>query len=182
LLRQAIFFNERNIHFMQIENPLAYSFIMQDEVYLLNKDKAAYAAETGSATPEIPAASNISYLGKNKNNLLVIVHYPASEFIEATHLAALENILKRLGQAIDDAAILNNAKYPDETFISLTEFFKPGKLLILGKKALPPDARPLSLNKPEIVNGCNTLFSYSFDEMMDNNEYKKAFWEQMKQL
>jgi hypothetical protein len=26
------------------------------------------------------------------------------------------------------------------------------------------------------------LLSFSFNEMMDNNENKKAFWEQMKQL
>jgi len=169
---------------MQIENPLAYRFILQDEIYLLSKDKEVYTGDTTDVAPraEPPVHPNISYLGKNKNNLLVIVHYPELEFIEATHLVALENILKRLGLAIDDAAILNKAKYPEQTFASITEFFTPRKLLILGRDALPADAGALSLNKPEIVNGCNTLFSFSFDEMMDNNEYKKAFWEQMKQL
>jgi hypothetical protein len=32
------------------------------------------------------------------------------------------------------------------------------------------------------LNGCNTLFTFSFDEMMNSNDNKKAFWEQMKQL
>jgi len=169
---------------MQIENPLAYRFILQDEIYLLSKDKEVYIGNAADAAPrpEPPVRLNISYLGKNKNNLLVIVHYPELEFIEATHLAALENIVKRLGLTIDDAAIFNKAKYPEQTFASIAEFFKPRKLLILGKDALPADAGPLSYNKPEIINGCNTLFSFSFDEMMDKNEYKKAFWEQMKQL
>jgi DNA polymerase III psi subunit len=61
-------------------------------------------------------------------------------------------------------------------------FFKPKKLLMLGKSSLPEDIELLTLNKPQQLNNCHTLFSFSFDEMMDNNENKKAFWEQMKQL
>jgi hypothetical protein len=83
---------------------------------------------------------------------------------------------------LDDVAIFNRAKYPDSSFEGLKDFFKPKKLLLLGKQALPEDLAPLTLNKPQQLNNCNTLFSFSFDEMMDNNEKKKAFWEQMKQL
>jgi len=167
---------------MKIENPLAFSFIMPDELYLLKKDKAL------SSTISIPQPVlethpvNFNYMGMNKKSFLVIVHYPESEFIYDQHLTALQSTLSRLEFSLDDVAIFNKAKYPEAYFEHLTGFFKPQKLLLLGKHALPMGIAPLTLNKLQLLNNCRTLSSFSFDEMMDNNENKKAFWEQMKQL
>jgi DNA polymerase III psi subunit len=167
---------------VNIENPAAFSFIMQDEIYLLNKDKIEYgkprATDTAITTPEL----SFNYLGGNKKNFLVVVHYPELEFIAESHLTALENILKRLEFSLDDIAILNKAKYDDVTLAGLTNFFKPAKLLLLGSNALPQGSGALSSNEPKQINNFNVLFTFSFDEMMDNQEYKKAFWEQMKKL
>ncbi|MDB5150038.1 MAG: hypothetical protein JWQ57_4058 [Mucilaginibacter sp.] len=167
---------------MNIENPAAFSFIMQDEIYLLNKDKMEYskppATEPIITTPEL----SFNYLGGNKKNFLVVVHYPELEFIAESHLTALENILKRLEFSMDDIAILNKAKYNDVTFAGLADFFQPGKLLLLGSNALPADIETLASNQPKQINSCTVLLSFSFDEMMDNQDYKKAFWEQMKKL
>lgn len=171
---------------MKIENPIAYNFIMQDEVYLLNKDKTGYSANIVSPAEPTPVLEtppvNFNYMGKHKKHFLVIVHYPDLEFIDEKHLTALENIFKRFELSIDDVAILNSARHNDVTFEQLDDFFKPQKLLLLGKNSLPGVTETLMLNKPKKINDCDTLFSFSFDEMMDNNEYKKAFWEQMKQL
>jgi DNA polymerase III psi subunit len=171
---------------MKIENPIAYSFIMQDEVYLLNKDKTVYSTNIVSSAESAPVLEtqpvNFNYLGKHKKHFLVIVHYPDLEFINDKHLTALENIFKRLELSIDDVAILNSARHNDVTFEQLADFFKPQKLLLLGKNSLPDTTETLMLNTPQKINNCDILFSFSFDEMMDNNEYKKAFWEQMKQL
>jgi hypothetical protein len=178
VIRQAII--------MKIENPIAYNFIMQDEVYLLDKDKTAYSTNIVSPAEPAPVLEkqtvNFNYLGKHKKHFLVIVHYPYLEFIEDKHLAALENVFKRLEIGIDDIAILNSAKHDSVTFEQLADFFKPQKLLLLGKNSLPGVTGKLMLNTPQKIDNCDTLFSFSFDEMMDNNEYKKAFWEQMKQL
>ncbi len=168
---------------MKIENPLAFSFIMPDELYLLKKDKEL------SSTISIPQPVlvetppvNFNYMGMFKKSFLVIVHYPGLEFIDEKHLTALQSIFNRLEFNLDDVAIFNKAKYPETSFEHLTDFFKPQKLLLLGKHALPKDIAPLTLNKLQPLNNCHALFSFSFDEMMDNNENKKAFWEQMKQL
>jgi hypothetical protein len=167
---------------VNIENPAAFSFIMQDEIYLLNKDKIEYgkpmAPEPVITTPEL----SFNYLGGNKKNFVVVVHYPELEFIAESHLTALENVLKRLEFSLDDIAILNKAKYDDVTLAGLTDFFKPAKLLLLGSNALPADIEALTSNQPKQIKNCTVLFSFSFDEMMDNQEYKKAFWEQMKKL
>lgn len=167
---------------MKIENPAAFSFIMQDDIYLLDEDKVQ---------PGIPAALALlveikpvqfKYLGGNKMKFLIVVYYPEHEFIAGNHLEALGNILKRLAFTIDDIAILNLANYDEAIFSDLVDFFSPQKLLVLGESALPVGMETLTLNVPKRVNSCNTLFSYNFTDMMDNVAYKKAFWEKMKQL
>lgn len=169
---------------MKIENPLAYSFIMPDELYLLNADKVAFSMLSMVETIveiETPPL-NFNYLGGHKKNFLVVVHYPGIEFIDEKHLTALENILKGLKLSLEDAAIVNLAVYPDTVFEHLTEFFKPQKLVLLGKSALPSGIDTLTRNQLKKLGDCNTLYSFSFAEMMDNVENKKIFWEQMKQL
>ncbi len=167
---------------MKIENPIAFSFIMPDELYLLNKDKTPVAAYKEPLPVTETKPDNFNFMGGNKKNFLVIVHYPEFEFIDDKHLTALESILKRLNFSMDDTAIFNIAQYAGTTMKQLTDFFKPQKLLLLGQQALPVDTGPIALNKIHRSNNYPALFSFSFDEMMENNENKKAFWEQMKQL
>ncbi|PWK71480.1 hypothetical protein LX99_04504 [Mucilaginibacter oryzae] len=219
---------------MKVENPAALRFILEDELYLLNADKALYEkavepvpAETPVAPPQnistppavttavipepvtaeaapvvnIPTPSitipsiapeptaeiktqdtGFKYMGKNLQHFLVFTHYTDAEFIRPEHWAALENILKRKGYSPDDVAILNTATYSATKFSEFKVFFKPVKVLLLGAEALPPDLKVLKPNKPVTSNGITALYSYSFNDMMDNVEYKKIFWEQVKTL
>lgn len=167
---------------MELEKPLAYSYFLTDEIYLLKSEQHLFlAAKPPAPTPEIPKVT-FKYLGGNKKNFLVLVFYPANEFILDQHLPALENTIKRLGYQIDDIAILNISKYPQIGFSELLEFFKPQILLINGKDALIALPKSISQNKIENVQNIKTLFTFSFDEMMNSTENKKIFWEQMKQL
>jgi DNA polymerase III psi subunit len=167
---------------VKVENPLAYSFIMQDELYLLKNDKNAPLQAAPPAVNSKTQLLAFNFMGGNKKNFLIITHYPATEFIQADHLAALESVLKRLGLETGDVAIFNRAKYMDAAYAEILDYFRPQKLLLLGKMALHNGPGQLTLNKPQQLENCNTLLSFAFEEMMDNNEYKKAFWEQMKLL
>jgi len=179
---------------MKVEHPAAWHFIMQDDVYLLNKDRNLYKnadipiAEAVDepvapfATIEAATALTPAHLGKNKKGFLVLVHYAELEFIAEPHLAALENILKRKGFDMNDVAILNVAKHSAFNFESLREHFKPQKMLLLGKNAMPAGLQVITLNEPTAIGNIMALYSFSFDEMMDSNELKKAFWDQMKVL
>ena len=195
---------------MKVENPVALRFILQDELYLLNTDKPLYenivmaAPIAEEATPIITAAMPIAsqpepviaalqpevktlpvsfnYLGKNLKNFLVLVHYPDLDFIDETHLTALINIIKRKELFIDDLAIVNLAKQVNTQYDELLKFFRPTKLLVLGENALPAGISALVLNAPKSLGGVTGLFSFSFGEMMESTDNKKAFWEQMKTL
>jgi len=167
---------------MNIEFPVAFNFIMQDDTYLLNTDKSSYhnKIETVPAVETVPVKFN--YLGGNKKKFLIVVRYPDCDFIDNKHFAALENALKRLGFGIDDIAIFNSAKFQEATLSELEMFFNPLKMLVLGKKSLPLNSGSMAFNELKQINSRNTLFTFSFDEMMDNIENKKIFWEKLKQL
>jgi hypothetical protein len=185
---------------VDIENPVALHFIMQDDLFFLNEDRQAYSAvvkvaavaveesvaavkttsENIVAEPVLaPKAVRFNFMGK-KGGMLILVHYPALEFIHDAHLTALENILKRKEIAIGDVAILNMAKHSEVGFDDVMKYFGAKKILLLGKQSWPVGIAPLQLNIPQQLTNGSVLFSFSFDEMMDSPDNKKAFWEQMK--
>ena len=170
---------------MKVEDPSALRFILQDELYLLEEDKPNYitvnnqiaAPEPQIETPQI----TFNYLGSNKKNFLVLVHYPTQEFIADDHLAALESVLSRKDHKRDDVAILNTAKNIAAYDVIKTHF-TPQTILILGQESIPAGIKQTQFNKFETHDGLNILYTFSFDTMMTSTENKKAFWEQMKTL
>ena len=171
---------------MRIENPVAFSFLFQDDLYLLSSDKAIYSSDSNFSEIEQLVLETVkpgfNYLGDYKKQFLILVYYPGLEFILPAHLTALENTLKRLEHGLQDVAIVNLAGYPDTAYAQLGDFFKPNQLLIMGQRALPAGAGPFVINQPIKLNNCRALFTFSFSEMMDSNEHKKVFWEQIKKL
>lgn len=169
---------------MTIENPLAYSFILQDDIYLLPADKQVFRKTQHHEAEAIVAnetpAPVFKYKGGHKKQYLIITHYPDCDFMADAHLPALESTLKRLGYEMDDTAIFNLAHYPGVQFQQIADFFKPQKMLVLGNYALPAAMHTVSRNEPQLVTNIRTLFTFSFNEMMDSVESKKEFWEAMK--
>jgi len=174
---------------MKVDNPNAYRFIMQDEIYLLEQDKVNKPQPAARAVAQAPAIEvktphvEFNYMGKNNKNFTILVNYANEEFIPATHLTALENIIKRKDLSLDDIAILNTHTYHPIKLEQINGLLKPARLLVLGSKALPAGMSVPELNvAAKGPDGLMILYSFSFDEMMDNTENKKTFWEQMKKL
>ncbi|MGZ3765512.1 MAG: hypothetical protein ACXVA2_12660, partial [Mucilaginibacter sp.] len=134
-----------------------------------------------SQPPIETTQQNFNYLGANKKNFLVVVHYPAHEFIPDDHLSALESILGRKGHNRDDVAILNIAKNVSEYELLITHF-EPQTLLILGRESIPAGMERPEFNLRKSHDGINLLYTFSFDAMMTSTDNKKAFWDQMKVL
>lgn len=166
---------------MKIENPDALHFIMQEDIYLLPADKTEQSAAIASPvlTTEI---NDLNYLGGYKKGFLIVANYANEKYIAADHVVALESILKRKEYSLDDVAIFNKFTYPDVDFLHVQAYFNPQKLLLLGKNALPANLPTLTFNQPQKINGYPALYTFSFDEMMDNTPNKKAFWDQVKNL
>jgi hypothetical protein len=164
---------------VKVEDTNALRYILQDELYLLDEDKNRHAAIDISAPATQTPAPAFNYLGSNKKNFLILVAYNDHEFMQDDHLAALESVMGRKGHTRDDAAILNLAKN-EGSFNDITTFFSPQMLLILGASAHPAGLGELKFNAIKTINSIKALATFSFGEMMDNVDNKKAFWEQIK--
>ncbi len=167
---------------MKVEIPAALSYIFQEDIYLLSADKVAPQLQPVSV-PDIQTPVTVfKYLGSNNKNFLILVNYTVDEFIAEAHFTALQSILTRKEYAVDDIAILNLAKHAQAGFDEIMAYFKPEKLLVLGKGAIPAGMNALTFNQLDNAGNCTVLYSFSFDEMMDNTDNKKAFWDKMKNL
>lgn len=187
---------------MNVENPIAFRFIMQDDIYLLEIDKNSYSSPAAATTADTvsgpepvynitPIARAVTekkepesfkFMGGNKKHYLILTHYPNAGFIDDGHLAALQSTLGRLNTSADDVAIVNLASYPGTDLDALRNFFNPQKILFLGKNSLPAGMHDSPPNQITPVDGIRALLTFSFDEMMNSVDHKKAFWEQMKQF
>jgi len=166
---------------VKVEDNNALRFILQDEIYLLDEDKPLYTG-TPKAPPEIQTPQAVfNYLGANKKNFLILVSYSEHEFIKHEHLTALEAVLGRIGYNREDVAIFNQAKH-DSSFEQLLAYFQPKMLVILGEAAIPTGLTNPKFNSVEKSTDLDTLYTFSFDEMMTTVENKKTFWEQIKNL
>ena len=167
---------------VKVENPAALHFILQDDIYLLNADKVLQHSAV-IPPPETKTEQPVfNYLGLNKKNFLILVHYPGHQFILDIHQTALESVLNRKSHAIDDVAILNMHNHADTKLNQLLTYFEPKTLLILGQNAIPAGLDKPVFNTPVNTGPYNLLHTFSFDEMMSSNENKKAFWDQVKTL
>jgi len=184
---------------VKLDNPLAQlRYFLQDDLYLLKTDQDVYRKPQAqqpvppvAAIPEIPADTNpviteqtpaitFKYLGDNQKHFLVLCHYPAVDYMADAHLTALISTVTRLNYTQQDLAIVNLAHYPTTDWQQLADFFTPQKLLILGSKAQPDGLPKLVQNETDQADGCQALYTFSFDEMIGQKENTKAFWNQIK--
>ncbi len=173
--------------------PGQLTYFLPEELYLLKADKDFYsnpAARVEEPPAEQPTTTAIEtpapvfkYKGGNQKNFLIITHYPGTDFIAEAHLTPLTSTLGRLMFTTDDTAIVNISHYPNHTWNQLLDYFKPQKLMVLGKAALPNDMPALPFNEvTETPEGYRALYTFGFDEMMGQKDNTKIFWNQIKTL
>ncbi|MBK0377995.1 hypothetical protein [Mucilaginibacter segetis] len=165
---------------MKVENPAAFDFIMHEELYLLHHDKTKHGTTQADALPVETLEPDFNYMGNRSSSYLILVNYKDSEFLPLEHNTALESMLNRKDMQLKDVAIVNMFNCQLTNMQMLTAFFNPQKLIIFGNDALPQDMEAPELNNPQKTEKHAVLFTLSFEQMMQSNEYKKAFWEQMK--
>lgn len=164
---------------MKVEHPAAFRFIINEDIYLLPDDKEQQSKKVVKVAESTLISFN--YQGNNRKNFLILTHYPDQEAIDATHFTALKAILERKNYQPDDVAILNIARN-SAGMEDIMAYFSPKRLLILGPKAIPAGMNEPQFNTLITTTPCSTLYSFCFNDMMDNKSNKLAFWEQMKNL
>lgn len=136
------------------------------------------AQEPGPQTP----APAFKYLGGFGKQFLVLVNYPAHEFMDDAHLNALEATIGRIGFTRADIAIFNLHQHAGKTYAEIREHFKPERTLIMGADALPPGLKQPPVNQVIRAGNRSLLYTFSFTDMLGNKENTRAFWEQVKTI
>jgi hypothetical protein len=175
---------------VKVESPAAYRYIFNDELFLLKQEKELFAQGFAAVNtlvddPEPPAPITIetpplhfNYQGNNLKNILILIYYPG--VMDASHLAALESTFGRKGLSLDDIALLNISGCNNCTIDDLLAYFKPDKILVLGRSTGENIFTGLPFNQHTSYQNIPVIITFAFGDMMNDNAAKKVFWEQVK--
>lgn len=177
---------------LKTSNPLALHFLMNEDLYRFQEEEilqpealhtnvAQVKDETIEAREET-ADQGYEYYGENNRYILLLVDSPDHKVMAQKELDALQNTLSAKKLEMKDVAIVNLAHYPDATFQKLKEFFVCSSLVLLGVSCKRIKMQEVPLNLITTVEGTKVLATYSFAEMLDSNDKKRAFWNEMKKL
>jgi len=159
-------------------NPTALQLLINETLYSFPvSDVREPAIAEESASP------SFAYLGKNKRKYLFIVFEPNHPFFSEEALAAFSKTIAALGMAMSDIAVFNLASSSGTVdAATLFTFFDPKKVIYLGVSPQVLGLTPLTPNTPSQKNDRTSLFTYSFEEMLNDTQKKKTFWLQLKNL
>lgn len=133
--------------------------------------------------PGLSETGNLSYLGKNEKNILLIVREKNALYLSDENLHFLVGILNACKLTLTDTALLNVHERNDIKYNMLLEKFKPGIILFFG---IEPASLEFPLQFPlyqlQKYNNQTYLSAPSLDELAADIEKKKLFWASLRKL
>ncbi len=135
------------------------------------------------AAPQSADPHNISHLGNNAKNILLLVNEPDVPYLDDEDMNSLTKILTGLKLSMEDVALVNFGINGPVNREILFERFAPKVMVLLG---VEPAAIDLPLLFPHFqvqpYDGCTYLASPSFSQMAPDVDLKKQFWTCLKRI
>ncbi|WP_069660186.1 hypothetical protein [Arcticibacter eurypsychrophilus] len=155
----------------------ALRYLMTDDIYVVREDPL----------PEITNEKEeqhitFEYLGENNKFLLLLINDQTHSNLQSQELEALQKILSAKRMSLKDIAIVNQRKYPNSGWKELKNYFACSSIVLFGIEPTAIQIRKLPLNAITEFEGMQILATYSFTDMMVNEDKKREFWNQMKKL
>lgn len=122
------------------------------------------------------------YLGENNRYMVIVHHSNGSKFMPSKEVESLTSILHAKKMEMKDVAVVNIASYPSATAAGLRQYFACSSIVLLGVSPQQLKLPEIPLNSISQWQGINVLFTYDFPGMLDSNDKKRAFWNEMKKL
>ena len=133
--------------------------------------------DTKQKTIPVNESNEFIYLGDNKKNILICVKYPSVKHIPDIQLSFLNTMLTACYLSIADIVILNLQNYPDQSYKTIINKFKPGIAFLFG---IQPVEFGLPVNFPayqlQPFNNCSFLYSPSLDDLESDKLLKSKLW------
>lgn len=176
-------------------NANALRFLMTEDLYDLGdsadaavipviQDELPDKAELTEVLNDIKTAETRSvsfdYIGENNRYFLILVEDKTHPGLNAVHKDMLMKIMSAKKLELRDLAILNLAKYPDTNFKELKEFFSCNRLSLFGIDPHKIGLPAMGSNQPVKHSDVKVLATFGLEEMSNNTDKKREFWNVMK--
>jgi hypothetical protein len=123
------------------------------------------------------------YLGENKKNILLIVHYKNITYLPDEHLNFLTSVLTACKLNLGDVAILNTANHPSAIHKNMHEKFTSNSVILFG---LTPEEFEMPLKFPEFqiqsFNNCTFLHTPSIEKLEVDKVLKSKLWVSLRKM
>jgi hypothetical protein len=129
------------------------------------------AAKSGSA--DAATKTSLPYLGKNQQNIVVLVSYPKEAYLPDEQLNFLTSILQACRLNLGDVAIVNQAKQA-VTFELLRDTLDCQRLLVFGVEAPAIGLPATALFSEYLQDNCTILCSPAIEELNSQAAESKA--------
>ncbi len=146
---------------------------------------AAASPVPAAAEAPLPPSSVIPFLGDNKKNITILVHYPGHTYLPDDVFGFLGNILAACHLSAKDAAIVNMARQP-AGYDDLLNQLEPRTLLCFGAAARPAGWPAPALLQPVLLKKLYLLEAPPLETLHQNSApakaLKKQLWEALKKM
>ena len=176
------------------QNINALRFLMNEDLYNLGDGiklaiQAAIPEEKiinpvtepmGDSKKEDLQAVSFNYLGENNRYFLIIVNDKTHPELNMSHQEMLIKIMAAKKLELRDLAILNLTKYPNTNFGQLKTFFSCSKIVLFGIDPQTIGLPGMGANQSGKHLDVKVLATFGLEEMSDNTDKKREFWNVMK--
>ena len=136
----------------------------------------------GTAMP-VPEKANVTFLGKNQKNILIVVNKTESPYIPDNELSFLTNVLSACQLGLQDVAIVNWDKLIEKNYQLVLEQLKSREVILFD---VSPGTFALPESFPQYAVGSTDenkfVIAPSLSDIESNKEAKKQLWLALKQL
>lgn len=128
----------------------------------------------------IPVKTDFEYQGDNNKYFLVLIDDKIHTRMNPVHLEMLLKVMNAKKLELRDLAILNINRYSEAKFNELKSFFSCSKLVLFGVSPAQIGLPSISLNKAGSAGSVKVLATYGLEDMRNNADKKREFWNIMK--
>lgn len=171
-------------------NSGSLKMLFTEDIYLIPERKTpvpenhtilqAVAEQQDNSKPQSEAALSIEYVGDNNKYFLVLHSDQVHTRMNPVHLEMLLKVMVAKNLELRDLAIVNLSRYPGIKFDSLKRYFSCTRVALFGVHPPEIGLEALKLNAEQTEGNVKILATCSLEEMRNNANKKREFWNVMK--
>lgn len=166
--------------------------LFTDDLYLIDESPKALSAqpvkkepiikpdETIQSEVNVSPGTDFEYLGDNNKYFLILIEDKIHTRMNPAHQEMLLKIMGAKKLELRDLAILNINRYPEIKFDALKNFFSCNRVVLFGVTPAQIGLPAAGINKASSAGSIKILPTYSLEEMRNNDDKKREFWNVMK--